>query len=252
MHVVAVAHRAQHGALEHLVDALAAALGDVHGDVGVAQQLGLVDGLALVEGDADAGADGDLPADQGERRAQGGQDPLGEHPRRLEIRVLGQDGELVAAQPADGVVLAQAAAQPGPDLAQQPVPGAVTQAVVDHLEVVQVDEEHGHAAAVAARPASACRTRTRVVGGPPGGDQPRDGAPGMSASGSSLSRNQNQPRGASVSRYGSSPMRGKARSLSSAMTRWDATASSRTGSPSTSSAHCRTAPGSNKRRSRAP
>jgi hypothetical protein len=152
VHVVAVAHRAQHGALEHLVDALAAALGDVHGDVGVAQQLGLVDGLALVEGDADAGADGDLPADQGERRAQGGQDPLGEHPRRLEIRVLGQDGELVAAQPADGVVLAQAAAQPGPDLAQQPVPGAVTQAVVDHLEVVQVDEEHGHAAAVAARP----------------------------------------------------------------------------------------------------
>jgi hypothetical protein len=39
-----------------------------------------------------------------------------------------------------------------PDLAQQPVPGAVAEAVVDHLEVVQVDEEHGHAAAVAARP----------------------------------------------------------------------------------------------------
>jgi hypothetical protein len=49
-------------------------------------------------------------------------------------------------------VLAQAAAQPGPDLAQQPVPGAVAEAVVDHLEVVQVDEEHGQAAAVAARP----------------------------------------------------------------------------------------------------
>ena len=152
LHVVAVAHRAQHGGLEHLVGALAAALGGVHGDVGVAQQLGLVEGEALVDGDPDAGPDGDLPADQRERRPEGGDHPVGEQAGGGQVGVLGQDGELVAAEPADGVVLAQAAAQPAGDLAQQPVAGAVAEAVVDHLEVVQVDEQHGQAAAVAARP----------------------------------------------------------------------------------------------------
>src|SRR5829696_2767170 len=84
--------------------------------------------------------------------APGAQDPLGEHAGGGQVGVLGQDGELVAAEAADGVVLAQAAAQPSRDLAQQPVAGAVAEAVVDHLEVVEVDEEHGQAAAVPAGP----------------------------------------------------------------------------------------------------
>jgi hypothetical protein len=146
--VVAVADRPQHRALEHLVGALAAALGRVHGDVGVAQELGLVEGVALVEGDADAGPDGDLAADQWEGRGQGGDDPLGEEAGGGQVGVLGQDRELVPAQAADGVVLAQAAPQPGRDLAQQPVAGAVAEAVVDHLEVVKVDEQDGQAALV--------------------------------------------------------------------------------------------------------
>jgi hypothetical protein len=151
-HVVAVAHQPQHGRLEHLVGALAAALGRVHGDVGVAQQLDVVRGGVLVVGDADAGADGDLPADHRVRRRQGGQHPFGEGADGRQVDALDQDRELVVAEAPDGVGPAKAAAQPGGDLLQQPVAGAVAHAVVDHLEVVEVDEEHGEAAAGAVGP----------------------------------------------------------------------------------------------------
>ena len=56
--------------------------------------------------------------------------------------ILEQHGELVAAQPRDRVA-GRAAQQPLGHLDQQLVAGGVAEAVVDRLEVVEVEEEHG-------------------------------------------------------------------------------------------------------------
>ena len=58
-----------------------------------------------------------------------------------------EHGELVAAEPGDQVLLADGAAQALGDLDQQPVAGLVAEAVVDDLEVVEVEEEDGDALA---------------------------------------------------------------------------------------------------------
>ena len=65
---------------------------------------------------------------------------IGDHlgPRDL----LDDHGELVAAEAGDGVDGAQHAAQPVGDGDEQPVAGGVAEAVVDRLEVVQIDEQH--------------------------------------------------------------------------------------------------------------
>ena len=56
--------------------------------------------------------------------------------------VLEQDCELVATQPRDGVGPPQAAREPLRDLEEQGVANPVPQAVVDRLEVVEVDDQH--------------------------------------------------------------------------------------------------------------
>ena len=56
--------------------------------------------------------------------------------------VVEEDGELVTPEPGDGVVRTHAAAQPLGDGDEQPVARLVAEAVVDVLEVVEVDEHH--------------------------------------------------------------------------------------------------------------
>ena len=57
---------------------------------------------------------------------------------------LDQDGELVAADAGDRVADAHARPQPLAHRHEQPVAGIVAEAVVHRLEVVEVDEQHGH------------------------------------------------------------------------------------------------------------
>ena len=104
--------------------------------------------------DADRGADEDLHAGDDERRAQRAAD-LARDDRGGLARVFGvvlvavrldvgeQDEELVAALPRDHVGGAGRARQPSCDRAEELVAGRVPEAVVDELEVVQVDEEDG-------------------------------------------------------------------------------------------------------------
>jgi hypothetical protein len=85
----------------------------------------------------------------------------GQHEGRLERRAdacgglqrigggLEQHGELVAAEPGDGVAGAGRAGDPLRDAHEQLVTGGVAEAVVDRLEVVQVEEDDGDGAAVA-------------------------------------------------------------------------------------------------------
>ena len=56
--------------------------------------------------------------------------------------VVAQDGELVAAEAGDDVGRAHGRAQPVGHRDQQPVAGGVAEAVVHHLEAVEVEEQH--------------------------------------------------------------------------------------------------------------
>ena len=71
--------------------------------------------------------------------------------------VVDQHRELVAAEPRGGVAGAQAAREPLAHDRSSVVARRVAEAVVDGLEVVEVDEQHGELAAVALEP------RRRVV-----------------------------------------------------------------------------------------
>ena len=55
-----------------------------------------------------------------------------------------QDGELVAAQTGDRVGAAQRLLQTRADLGQQPIADLVTERVVDVLEAIEIQQQHGH------------------------------------------------------------------------------------------------------------
>jgi hypothetical protein len=123
---------------------LAPGPGRVHGHVDVVEQLlGLV-GPGPAGGRAQAGLDRDGAAVEAERLVQGVEHPAGDRRRRLGVGdPLQQHGELVATQAGRGVGRAQAALEPPGRGHQQLVAGGVAEAVVDVLEVVQVDEQDG-------------------------------------------------------------------------------------------------------------
>ena len=61
------------------------------------------------------------------------------------------DGKLVAAEPGNHIAGAKAVAQPFAHRAQQPVADQVTERIVDPLEAVQVQQQHGDLALIAPR-----------------------------------------------------------------------------------------------------
>ena len=70
-------------------------------------------------------------------------DPLGDPGRAALVPdVLGEHGELVAAEARDRVSGAQRLLDPGGHGGEQLVAGGVAEAVVDELELVEVEEEH--------------------------------------------------------------------------------------------------------------
>ena len=117
------------------------ALRRVHRGVGVPQQM--VGALpAQPEAQPDAGAGPDRPVADGDRALQLLQRPLGD-PQRVVLGGVGhQDREFVAAEPGDRVGLPHHAGQPAGHLDQDLVAGAVPEAVVDGLELVQVEHQH--------------------------------------------------------------------------------------------------------------
>ena len=73
-------------------------------------------------------------------------DTLGDHRRLAGVAdVVEQDRELVAAEPGDGVAGPQGRLQPARDGDQQAVADVVAERVVDELEAVEVQEQHGPA-----------------------------------------------------------------------------------------------------------
>ena len=126
-------------------------LGAVHGDVGLAQQLGGFGDLLGGEDGADRDADPRLAVADDERLADDRDDPLAQPADvGLALRADLDDGEFVAADAGDRVGLAQQRAQPLADLLDELVAGIVAERVVDLLEAVEIEHQQGDLLARAA------------------------------------------------------------------------------------------------------
>ena len=138
----------------------------VHRNVSVLEQRRAVVGVARIDADADARADVDLDSLDEERRpeapAQRVRHDLGSTHEsgllgRVALEVGKKDQELIAALTCDNVRLSDRGAQPRSDCFEQFVAGGMPEAVVDQLEVVEVDEENGCAFA-----RSTCPRKSRI------------------------------------------------------------------------------------------
>ena len=148
----AAAHALGHLRAEELVVGAAGLLRVVHRGVRIAhQRLGGV-AVARIDRDADAAVGVQLMLGDLERLRELGQDAAG-HARGFagvgDVREA--DDELVAAQPRGGVLLAQAVGEALRDGGQQQVADRVAERVVDVLEAVEIEEQHGELAASAMR-----------------------------------------------------------------------------------------------------
>jgi len=106
---------------------------------------------ALVGGEQIDASQG-VGADAAERlhEADRIEDPLAQlHGVVRLLHVLDDDGELVAAEPRHGVDLAHRCVQPFGGVDQDLISHLMPQRVIDHLELVQVAEQHGELPAVA-------------------------------------------------------------------------------------------------------
>ena len=134
------------GWTEHLHLVPATAFGPVQGRVGRGHQLlQLTLAAALQRSDADRGGDLNRLAPgsvQGQRR-DAVADPVGDPDGVHRPGPGQQDDELLAAEPAGQIVVAQRAGQAQPDLAQHLIPEQMPVGVVDQLEPVQVKHGHG-------------------------------------------------------------------------------------------------------------
>src|SRR5216684_956391 len=121
---------------------LAARLGVIHGDVGVAHDLVRAGVLGQTEGDADAGRSEYFPGPDREGRAQRLLNPERDGVGLLLVAERVQEnGELVSAQPGKDVSLPQARLEPSRHRGEQLVAHRVAEAVVDDLEAVEVEIE---------------------------------------------------------------------------------------------------------------
>ena len=117
--------------------------------------------VVLAEGDADAGGRVERSRAALERPRDLGEQALGDSHRVLGRHGLGQDdGELVAAEARGGVAGAHRLLDPPADLVQHLVAEVVAPAVVDPLEVVEVDVEEPRRLSRLVPELIACRSRS--------------------------------------------------------------------------------------------
>ncbi len=131
-------HGDVHLGFEDLLLALALGLCPVESEVGVSQQ---VVGLVAADGDPDRGSDQHFAAEDLERLVHRIEDPVCRVGDRRLVDVLEQDDELIAAEAGRCVGGAHAFQQASRSIAQDLVAGDVSEAVVDVLEGVEVDEQ---------------------------------------------------------------------------------------------------------------
>jgi hypothetical protein len=89
----------------------------------------------------------DVAVEHGQRPAQFGDDPSRDLLGVGRARALQQDGELVPPEAGDGVAGAYAPQKATPHSLEEHVSGGVAHGVVQGLEVVEVEEQHGEGVA---------------------------------------------------------------------------------------------------------
>ncbi len=133
-----------HRTIEHLEAPASAALGLIHGGVGVAHEIGRQTVGIAGKHDPEARLGEMLARAERERQLEGPNHAFCDvRSRGLVGNLLEQHDELIAAKARDRVTRAQGALQPRRDPHQQLVAGAMAEAVVDELEVVDVQEHDG-------------------------------------------------------------------------------------------------------------
>ena len=117
------------------------------------QRLG-IGAMLRREGNSDAGPDADPLAVEIEGLLDQPDDPERERDGTLALVLLVflDDGEFVAAQTRQHVGIAKRRSQPLRDFDKQLVAGRMSQRVVDILEFVEVEHQHGKSGAVALQP----------------------------------------------------------------------------------------------------
>ncbi len=146
--VEAVHVRFVHRRLEHHHAVLALSFGDVHRRIGVAHhRLGVFPELNECNPDAGPNVESTLGDELPACRTIAGS-ARGSRRVRLIVHVAQQDGELVATEPSNHVAVADTTLQASSDLDQQRIARGVSEAVVDRLEVVEVDEQDRPVSAV--------------------------------------------------------------------------------------------------------
>lgn len=130
----------------------AALLGPIHRRVGVSQQGFDIAAILGKQADADARGDHTLIVANLKRCFEHRQQLVREvHDAVFLTQVLQHADEFVTTDADDGVVLATTDQQPLGDGSQQGISGAMAQALVDFLELIQVDEQQSQALAGSAR-----------------------------------------------------------------------------------------------------
>ena len=115
------AHLDVHGVGEEAIGAPPLGLGAVECHICTGQQRLSVGGIGSVDGDADAGAASDLVSADDVRLAQAFEQPLGQQAGIGRVLYVGlHDGEFIATETGDGVVVAHGGLQPlGHELEQR-------------------------------------------------------------------------------------------------------------------------------------
>ena len=147
-------------------DAVAAVrLGAVKREIRVAQQGLDVGAVARRARQADADANRDDVAFDVEGLAHARDDALRQSAAVLSFAFRRENGEFVAAHPRDKIVGSRGRAQARGDPDQQRIAGRMAHGVVDGLELVEIDEQHGQGRLGSLQPARHFAKQQRSVGG---------------------------------------------------------------------------------------
>ncbi len=139
-------HLIVHGRIEqHVRLVLAARLGLIQGDIGVAQQVFRPLAVAVIQGDADAGRGVNFVTADVKGFGQALMEALGAEHGVARLAQFGQeDQEFIPAHAGDQIAAAaQRGVQALADHRQHPVADVVAQTVVDDLEPVDVEQQQG-------------------------------------------------------------------------------------------------------------